>query len=314
MTPETRETGRIFVDTWSAGFGSPYQIDDEDPESPTEVELAEAFGFVDGIKIDDAPTLAFVDGVRRQEAAVTRWVDGEVTPGIVGAYGVGCVLVDPNQAPRFGPTDLGRLLVWTRGQDGDLAPLGDAWRWETVSTPETGPKAALRALQERMALAEVSLARKIAEAGYVVVTDGTLWASVGSTGDGVVGYVKTHHRRLLPPAEAAMLPRLLAGQRTSMFSTNRRYSCYLRLVERLPFLAPHAGIVRLEFTGSLAESRRTADVLAGLLPSYAGVLHVDPRAPQNLQPIGALEHRLRHLLGDAGLAERAVRDAVARLE
>jgi hypothetical protein len=54
-----------------------------------------------------------------------------------------------------------------------------------------------------------------------------------------------------------------------------------------------------------------ADEVAATIPRYAGVPHRDPRAPQNLQPIGALETHLRHLLGDPGLAYRAVREAVA---
>jgi len=53
------------------------------------------------------------------------------------------------------------------------------------------------------------------------------------------------------------------------------------------------------------------DQAAAILPRYAGVAHRDPRAPQNLQPVGALEAHLRHLLGDPGLAYRAVREAVA---
>ena len=32
----------------------------------------------------------------------------------------------------------------------------------------------------------------------------------------------------------------------------------------------------------------------------------DPRAPQNLIPIGGLEARLKHLLGDASVVRRAI--------
>jgi hypothetical protein len=76
-----------------------------------------------------------------------------------------------------------------------------------------------------------------------------------------------------------------------------------------------SGIVRLEFSGKLplAEVRIMADEFVAVIPRYAGVRHVDSRAPQNLQPIGALEAHLRHLLGDRSLAERAVRDVVALL-
>jgi hypothetical protein len=76
---------------------------------------------------------------------------------------------------------------------------------------------------------------------------------------------------------------------------------------------PWAGIVRLEIPQSagLAPSIELASEVGSLIPSFAGVPHRDPRAPQNLQPIGALESHLRHLLGDARLAFRAVRDAAS---
>ena len=61
------------------------------------------------------------------------------------------------------------------------------------------------------------------------------------------------------------------------------------------------------------EAIRTADLVAATLPRYAGIPWLDPRAPQNLQPVGALERHLRHSLGDSRLASRAVRESVARL-
>ena len=78
---------------------------------------------------------------------------------------------------------------------------------------------------------------------------------------------------------------------------------------------PWSGVVRLELPQSagLRECAERASAVTGLLPRFAGVRHRDPRAPQNLQPVGALEKHLRHLLGSAGYAARAVRDAVAKL-
>jgi hypothetical protein len=61
----------------------------------------------------------------------------------------------------------------------------------------------------------------------------------------------------------------------------------------------------------LDDVRAMADSFALFIPRYAGIPYIDPRAPQNLQPVGALESHLRHLLGDVGLAERAIRDAIA---
>ena len=50
---------------------------------------------------------------------------------------------------------------------------------------------------------------------------------------------------------------------------------------------------------------------AALLPVTGSEPHVDPRAPQNLVPIGALERELRHRMGDPGLVYRALRHAVS---
>jgi hypothetical protein len=67
-------------------------------------------------------------------------------------------------------------------------------------------------------------------------------------------------------------------------------------------------------SGGLDRAREVADRVCALIPRYAGVAHTDRRAPANLQPIGALEIRLRHLLGDPAGALRAGRDAAARVD
>jgi len=46
-----------------------------------------------------------------------------------------------------------------------------------------------------------------------------------------------------------------------------------------------------------------------VLPPLASVPHKDPRAPQNLVPIGGLERELRHRLGDQHVLYRALRAA-----
>ena len=73
------------------------------------------------------------------------------------------------------------------------------------------------------------------------------------------------------------------------------------------------GIVRCEAGPALAPTRSSplADRVAATLPRYASEPHKDPRAPQNLYPIGGLERELRHRLGDAGVLYRALRKASA---
>jgi hypothetical protein len=74
---------------------------------------------------------------------------------------------------------------------------------------------------------------------------------------------------------------------------------------------PWSGIVRLECSADLpvAEVTRLGDLTTRLLPPLASVPYKDPRAPQNLVPIGGLERELRHRLGDQHVLYRALRAA-----
>src|SRR5207237_7233052 len=126
----------------------------------------------------------------------------------------------------------------------------------------------------------------------------------------VCGFVKTHTESYLPPEVHREVRDLRAGQRTSLFvlhgkdPTLQVYSCYLRLRDPQADGGPWYGIVRLEFpvSAGLEAAVAEADQMGGVLPGYSSLRHCDPRAPQNLQPVGALERELRHRLGDPGLA------------
>jgi len=74
---------------------------------------------------------------------------------------------------------------------------------------------------------------------------------------------------------------------------------------------PWSGVVRLECSADLPlpEVTRLGDLTARLLPPLASVPHKDPRAPQNLVPIGGLERQLRRRLGDQHVLYRALRAA-----
>ena len=109
------------------------------------------------------------------------------------------------------------------------------------------------------------------------------------------------------------VPELGSAQRTPLFLARESYSAYVRIAPPVPFGSPWGGIVRIEVPESqgLARAQRRADQVAVTLPRFAGVAHKDPRAPQNLLPIGALERQLRHRLGPADRAARAIRLSVA---
>jgi hypothetical protein len=307
----------VFVEDWGANYGSAYLVTQDDVGSAS-AELVE--DGPDLIAHDGAPpvrgdgAIAFVDGVRRGEASL--WQEdsaGRSGRGAAGGHACGAVIADSASA-AFGESRVQRMVIWGAGMTGALPAVRGGWSWAVASVADVHPDAPLKELQIRMRQEEGRLAEDLCAAGYLTVVDGPL-NFVRSRDLPVVGFVKTHHRALLDPEHHRQIPGLLGpGQRSSLFRLGKdRYSAYLRLAPVSATSSPWSGIVRIEVPQSagLAAAISTADRIARIIPRYAGVAHRDPRAPQNLQPVGALERYLRHRLGSAALAARAVREAVA---
>lgn len=309
---------RIYVEDWAATYGSPYLVRSDDV-APAEVRLVE-----DGPRLErhrcrqeQRERMAFVDGVRRGDASLYQEdpASGELRRGLAGSHACGAVLAEPRAVPVIDRAQVSRLIVWGGGLSGGLPGQPGGWSWSVETIANTDPDAPLAELQERMRRAESVLASRLCAEGFLTVLDGPL-TFVRSSDLPVLGYIKTHHRPLLDPAAHRAVPALEAGERTSVFAVGAdRYSCYLRLTDAGEAAGPWAGIVRLEVpqAAGLDAAVDTVDRAAAALPRFAGVAHRDPRAPQNLQPVGALETRLRHLLGHPGLARRAVRGAVLQV-
>jgi hypothetical protein len=130
---------------------------------------------------------------------------------------------------------------------------------------------------------------------------------------GAVGFIKSHRVSYLPDQVRWAIGALASGQRTPLFLTAThtwsRFSWYLRLPGANGH--PWAGVVRCETSpdNEVAEVVRLADLITATLPRFASSPHKDPRAPQNLYPIGGLERELRRRLGDAELLYRDLRIA-----
>jgi hypothetical protein len=307
----------MFVEDWQGSYGSPYLVTPDDQGSAN-VSLAEDSIF----KAHPNPLikggheqLAFVDGVRRGEAALYQHSpeSGMVVRGVAGSHACGAVIADGESRAMFTAERVQRLVIWGSGETGDLEPVG-GFEWVSRSVDDDAPDAPLKQIQERMRRAEVMLAEELSWQGLRVILDGPLFY-VRSWDLPIVGYIKTHSRALLEPEMHKQIPTLQPGERSTIFRLgDDRYSCYLRLTPSSEMSGPWAGIVRLEVpqaTG-LKRALETVNWIAGVIPRYAGIPYKDPRAPQNLQPVGSLEKHLRHRLGDPGLAFRAVRAAVSR--
>jgi len=312
-----RRTGG--VEEWASSYGSPYLVvpDDEQPAAVLVEDGADFFAHTPGEAMALSRPLAFIDGVRRGDASLYQQDadTGVLTRGIAGSHACGAVVINPEQRPNFAREQVTRMVIWGSGLDGTLPAQHGGWSWQSTCLDSDEPDAPLQELQQRMRQAEGRLAENLCGDGYLTIVDGPL-SYVRSRDLPVVGYVKTHNRPLLNPEHHVRVPELTAGQRTSLFTLGAdRYSAYLRLAPVSANYGPWTGIVRIEIPQSsgLDAAVSVADAVAAHVPRFAGIAHRDPRAPQNLQPIGALERHLRHLLGDGGLAKRAVRESVASL-
>ncbi|MEP6759087.1 MAG: hypothetical protein ABJB55_07830 [Actinomycetota bacterium] len=304
---------RIFVEGWSPEYGAPLDAATLAPAEGSVDDTVETTTWAPREGADDGiAQVAFVDGVRRIDARLTidDPIEGPV-PGLCGTFAVGVVRWD-RPACRSVVTDehVERWAVLAGGRAEIFPPVDLQPAYETITIPDRDGDALVHALQTRMRAAEGRLAARIATDTFVFA-DGPLNELAPQQ---VVGTVKSHRVTYLAPERGAIVAALGVGQRTPLFTIAdyRRYSWYVRLA-LLDGGHSWTGIVRCEASGHLplAETVMLADRAAALLPQVASQPHLDPRAPQNLVPIGTLERQLRHRMGDPGLVYRALRAAVA---
>lgn len=306
---------RLFVESWSPEYGASIETDEDLRAAEGSVDVAvedrvwEPIAGVD----DGIPKVAFVDGVRRIDARLVLDEPSGPVPGICGTFGVGAVLWDRvDRRSEIIEATITRQAILTGGHLAELPELEYGLTFDQIAVPDDDPASLVRALHDAMRRSEAHLAEDLAGSGYFVVADGPLYEY---TETDKMGYIKSHRRSYLPEEQAGVLGALGAGDRTPLFTIGegryRRYSWYLRLADRN---GGHSwvGIVRCEASAALGLDivAGLADRSAAILPIVASEGHIDPRAPQNLVPIAALEKDLRHRMGDAGLVVRALRTAL----
>ena len=299
---------RFTVEAWDPDYGASSQPDlvDSTENVDPSVEIAAEQWRPLLPESEPAEDILFVDGVRRVDANL--WIEREGRfPGfgLAATYAAGAVHC--NSGAQVVAAEV-RRGVFT-GADAD--PVDTAMgTYDVMTTRGSTPEELWLGIQERMGDLEGEVAERYADAALIVV-DGPL--SHRRHVAGAIGYVKTQHVQYLPDDLRVTLGTLPVGCRTPLFLTTTswsRFSWYLRLANGT---GPAGGLVRCEVKADLAvgEASRLANLVTASLPRYASARHKDPRAPQNLYPIGGLERELRRRLGDRDLAMRALRRAAA---
>ncbi|MBD2296827.1 hypothetical protein H6G06_25955 [Anabaena sphaerica FACHB-251] len=322
------------LEPWGNDYEPPIQISEEIALSESDVNPTVETDNWDSFESQDPRSLPnrliFTDGRRRLDAALVGGDGNTITYGVFGTIAVGAVVVDrtiPKASYLLEPEiDIHRVVGFGGEQEAVSTPipcpLGSKaellYKAVKSNQPNT-PEARGAIVQNAMLAAEEQLVGKlnIKDTDTLVIRDGSLrYESPIFT----LGYVKTMHRQYLPEKYAALLWKLLPGQRTPIFEIKDRsqYSWYLKSGSSQHFnkqLGYHDlhGIVRLELSIKNGIDRATeiANQTCYLIPYYASHPSRDPRAPQNLAPVGALERELGRRMGDATLIKRRLQNFLA---
>ncbi|MEV6523987.1 DNA double-strand break repair nuclease NurA [Longispora sp. NPDC051575] len=304
---------RMHVDTWDPGYGTSLSGDDRAPsktEVETDLEMSDWRPVTPGT-VAEARLIRLVDGVRRIDARV--WLDsGEPGPpslGVAASYAAGVVTCDLAAGSATLDAPLVERALFTAERVAAMPVRGATYISVPVGSDD--PAKLDAGIQSKLRELEIRVAQQAGDDHDLLIVDGPLQGR--STLPRVLGYIKTHRAQYLPPSHTSVVNVLDSGQRTPIFrlgSPFPRLSWYVQLPGGDG--APWAGVVRVECPAelSLAEAVALADLSAVTLPRLASSPYKDPRAPQNLLPIGGLERRLRALLGDARLLHRSLRLAV----
>ena len=316
---------RLKIDPWQPEYGAQAEIGlsiSELPESTVQIEPNIETGDWGQPRTPSPdlgrPPFVFIDGVRRIDCRLVVEDGDKRAFGLLGSFGVGSVLADGHAGwhsaavQRLAITGAGLLI-----DPLEISIGSGAITFEPRSIADVEAVAPVEALQAAMRRAEADHAVPLVEEGWILA-DGPLVYPFGP-GSRVVGVVKRLLAAYLTGEPAALLPKLAPGQRSPIFALGHqaldRFAWYQRIAPQRAHWHDLAGIVRCEVRMDigLATAVEMADVIAVHLPFFASKVGFDPRAPQNLLPIGALEKRLRHLLGDSELIRRRLDAQIARM-
>ncbi|MDA1010911.1 MAG: DNA double-strand break repair nuclease NurA [Chloroflexi bacterium] len=322
---------------WQPEYGTAMQFDadlaESTGEAPVDVDLrVERDTWAPVSRHADVERVLIVDGVRRVEAHALDDVpapQGGTEPvfGLFGSYAVGaveldrgtCILADRVRVERrylhTGSNEVAdrRLVTTSATLTFTARPVSRATRANDL----------VAALNRAMLDEEARLAEALSEdESALTLVDGPL-RHLRAPGRRVVGYIKRIQQWYVPHSEIELLGTLRPRERTPLFAipsgdaagnlAEGRYSWFVRLPAPGPHVHHLGGVLRLECSSSLTveRARELADQTATLLPRLASSPVRDPRAPQNLTPVGALEGHLTHLLGDRRLIHRLLATSIA---
>ena len=324
---------KLRLDPWETEYNTAHSAGEalsEHPNIETGIEYKDWQAVTPTTNVEKTlyDQLLFVDGSRRIEARVLLEDENkQVAFGALGSYGVGVVSCCPQGLARanFLQWQIKRICTLSGGHsinDFELKQtlnkcLGKL-NYEVVSSQERDADAVLRKLQFEMLNAERLLSSSLVDdyPNALIINDGPR-PRIGFEPN-VIGYLKTSHSIPIGPKKISLIRELEQGQRSPLYlvkgqdATQNYFEWFLRLRDPHPWLYSLAGMVRLQASAGkdpqkrLDNVRQLADWLASKLGNFSSKQHQDPRAPQQLLPIRALETELRRHMGSLQIIRRRI--------
>ncbi len=322
---------------WLAEYGSSLMFDAGDAGPPSESvdTKVERDVWAPVTPRGEVVAVQIVDGVRRPEESVVD--DGDengLAYGLFGSFAVGAVRCEARTATILEDhIEVHRRYLHNglSTPKGVLFTAGSPVSFGIVREPNARDFPSLVAsLNQLMLRAETHLAETLSrDESAITLLDGRIRGR--PSGRRTAGYVKRLHQLYVGKEILDLAPGMAVGERTPLFTLGQpsgsgwdtehasdggqpRYSWYVRTAQLGRAYHDMTGLVRLEAPGelSLDDAVRLADETALALPRLASTPMRDPRAPQNLTPVGALEAQLTHRLGDRRWVRRLITRDLAR--
>ncbi|MBO1435651.1 hypothetical protein [Meiothermus sp. CFH 77666] len=324
------------LEAWNPEYALPERVGGEDEGSGLEEIKTHYEGHWTArtpawVVPDDWPIVYLVDGRQRIDAQIA---DARGRRALLATVIAGAVLRDGAGIRPIGEPLKEHILLHSADLEEPLPPGLSHYR--PIQTPRSDPASLRARVTEQMRRLEARLVNELTDdplsgqspdgpvqrAGGLVIVDGQIFpGEVPYKAPGqILGYTKTQAATYLGPEEQALLYTLEPYQRTPIFSIpgyalHRRvdvFSWYVRLPlePSAPFYGG-AALLRVETpTLEPAEASKLADLSVSLFCALASSPARDPRAPQNLIPIGGLEQWLGRHMGQGEVIRRRIVQAL----
>ncbi len=267
------------------------------------------------LKPSNWPIVYLVDGRQRIDAQIA---DSRGRRGLLATVIAGAVLRDGGGIRPVGEPLKRHILLHSSDLEEPLPP--GLVQYQPVKTLKSDPASLRAKVIEEMRSLEASLVNEL-EGGLVIV-DGQIYRGEKSytAPERVLGYTKTQAAIYLGLEQQPLLNELMPYQRTPIFQIPGKaikrpldvFSWYVRLPlnPSAPFY-PGAALLRVETpTLEPKDAVRLADQSVSLFCEMASSPARDPRAPQNLIPIGGLEQWLGRHMGQGDVVRRKIVQAL----